>query len=445
MKIDRQVDRRERLGGWVAMALISLSVAGSFSCGGSSTSNSSILMPVVHGKTEALIRALEQGADPNQRIQGGCSVLVLAGTETTKVLLDHGADPNLVCNSGITPLHMAARRKNIDAAYYLLAAGADPNAKDKQGKTPGQIFAARAPQLVTEYDGFVAESDARLAASGNRKQELPETADPGPGSAMEAARAESVSEPDVSAWNAIRYDNDPQRIEAFAREYPDSVYYGSALERLVMLVKEREDYEPGSFESVRVVVKHPGALAYFTPDEHLWLVGPEGAKLRDIQDLLGQGVAAGVIAAKIRASREPYKELSMTDLGRLREAKVPDEVVQAMIEVTADVQAEVERKAEADELRAEMAQLREQVEAARRAAESAESAASASRSDTTSADGPQVVGGGEGKLQTKDGLLDVAESCAKRMVSLQACGQVPLAGRGVCKGIARKAFPCPGA
>lgn len=100
------------------------------------------------------------------------------------------------------------------------------------------------------------------------------------------------------------------------------------------------------------------------------------------------------------------------------------------------------------ELRDEIARLREQVEAAREASESAQRSAERTASDTPTgtlgAEQQGSAGSGE-MIETKDGLMDVAASCAKRLVSLKACDQVPPAARGVCKGIARNAFPCPGA
>ncbi|KAI4153398.1 MAG: hypothetical protein L6R39_001578 [Caloplaca ligustica] len=54
------------------------------------------------------------------------------GIEFIKLHLDHGAKLNLPCSEGITPLHLAVKRKDIGIVNALLDRGADVNAESER-------------------------------------------------------------------------------------------------------------------------------------------------------------------------------------------------------------------------------------------------------------------------------------------------------------------------
>ncbi len=88
---------------------------------------------------------LRLGAAPDDRDAGGHTPLYLlangsgAGAEVVSVLVRAGADANARCGSKrCTPLHMAARRGNVEVARALLDCGADPKIRDSQRVTPLQ-------------------------------------------------------------------------------------------------------------------------------------------------------------------------------------------------------------------------------------------------------------------------------------------------------------------
>jgi hypothetical protein len=71
------------------------------------------LMHAVHKRQTATARVLlDHGADPNARIGGGVTALIMSAaygdTETVRVLLEHGADPRVRASGGITALGNAA-------------------------------------------------------------------------------------------------------------------------------------------------------------------------------------------------------------------------------------------------------------------------------------------------------------------------------------------------
>jgi ankyrin repeat protein len=88
---------------------------------------------------------LKLGADPNTKDSGGHTPLYCLGNECTvegagkvvRALVQRGADVD--ADEGVkrcTPLHMAARRGNLEVAGALLDCGADIEARDSLGDTP---------------------------------------------------------------------------------------------------------------------------------------------------------------------------------------------------------------------------------------------------------------------------------------------------------------------
>lgn len=62
-----------------------------------------------------------------------------AQAATVECLIEGGADPNAVDNSGVTPLHRAARTRCAAAVRVLLDRGADAGRRNKNGSTPMQL------------------------------------------------------------------------------------------------------------------------------------------------------------------------------------------------------------------------------------------------------------------------------------------------------------------
>jgi len=52
------------------------------------------------------------------------------------VLLDHGAEIDAAGERGMTALHYAAMKGDVDAIRLLLGRGASPGIKDADGRTP---------------------------------------------------------------------------------------------------------------------------------------------------------------------------------------------------------------------------------------------------------------------------------------------------------------------
>ncbi len=107
------------------------------------------------GQLEAMKALLELGADPNRGDNYGSTALhhAVCGDyrkhwdtgapyhEAARVLVEHSANVNAAKERGVTPLHLAAARNDVQTAKLLLAHGADVNAKTTDGKATPLTFA----------------------------------------------------------------------------------------------------------------------------------------------------------------------------------------------------------------------------------------------------------------------------------------------------------------
>ncbi len=115
---------------------------------------------------------LQMGADPNAQNHSGQTPLYwvgngspgASGAAVVHVLVRHGAHVNAQEKlKHCTPLHMAARRGNVQVATALLDCGADLEALDKLGETPLH----RAVKCgKTEMVAFLLERGANAQAAG---------------------------------------------------------------------------------------------------------------------------------------------------------------------------------------------------------------------------------------------------------------------------------------
>lgn len=92
---------------------------------------------IEQGDGQSITHYLQNGADPNQKTEGGTPYLLLAkDAKALALLLQAGADANAKDAKGVTALMKAAEYGDLEKADTLLKKGADVNARTKDGVTP---------------------------------------------------------------------------------------------------------------------------------------------------------------------------------------------------------------------------------------------------------------------------------------------------------------------
>ncbi len=107
--------------------------------------SSPLYMAVKMNRDKVVTFLLEQGANPNELLGTG-STMLLQGLEAWRgdvavKMLDHGADPNLHAMSGLPPLFKAFEKSRTDAILKMIEKGVDVNTPYK-GVTPLQAAVA---------------------------------------------------------------------------------------------------------------------------------------------------------------------------------------------------------------------------------------------------------------------------------------------------------------
>lgn len=161
-----------------------------------STGTTPLFRAVQNNDMEVIETLLEKGANPNLNTMGYSAFLIAAGVSTggrggngggqvNRQLLDlmmaHMADPNAqVTDSklyshyvayqnpptfeGMSALHAAAQRGDVDTVKYLLDRGANPNLVDADGKKPIDLVGV--PRAGGGAGGAAAQAKGQPAAGG---------------------------------------------------------------------------------------------------------------------------------------------------------------------------------------------------------------------------------------------------------------------------------------
>jgi serine/threonine protein kinase len=117
--------------------LVFLTISSLLSIG--QASSGSVIQPVREGRTTAVKRLLDKGADANEVRFGNTTALMYAAqdghSEIVKLLIEAGAKVNSRDSDGDNALMYAAIRGRTEIAKILLANGADVNAKNNEAMT----------------------------------------------------------------------------------------------------------------------------------------------------------------------------------------------------------------------------------------------------------------------------------------------------------------------
>lgn len=209
---------------------------------------------------------------------------------------------------------------------------------------------------------------------------------------------------------------------AFIAKHREDKRIPDAVKAIVNASASANDDEKTAIEE-KLAATYPQGVAQLPAERRILLVGPKGLRVRDLAKLTKSNVAPTLVVARVKTSTEPYKNFDADELGALKQLGLADDVVAAMLEVTAKLEDKKKADEERQALRAELAALRKMIE---------EKQASGAKS------GGQTV-------QTKEGPMDVLASCAKRLAAMNICENIPFPGSTICKSTAESEFPCPNA
>ncbi len=225
-----------------------------------------------------------------------------------------------------------------------------------------------------------------------------------------------------TAYDSAIKANSLDALKAYLSEFPNGAHRKEVIERAVNLAKA-DPQKLVALASLASVA--PKALDLIPVSERVLLIGPEGLRVQDVLALLESGVVEGVVASKIKGAGKAYKDFAVDELAMLKQLEVPDTIVQAMLDATAAAKRKKETDDASAALRAEIDALKQLI-AAQAKAPAGGSGASSKPAQT---------------VQTKEGPMDMAASCAKRLAALKGCGALPM-GASICQTAAKSSFPC---
>ncbi len=207
---------------------------------------------------------------------------------------------------------------------------------------------------------------------------------------------------------------------AFLEKHREDKRSPDIVKRLLRTANDAQGDEQAALDD-DIVKAYPAAIAAMPLERRLLMVGPAGLRVRDIKKMSDAKIANSIVLARIKAASAPYKSFDGDELTALKRMGISDDAVTAMIEVSTKLEEKQKADDERKALRAELDALRKLIE---------EKKASGQASSGKS-------------VQTKDGPMDVLESCAKRLAAMKLCDQLPFPGSTICSSSVESEFPCP--
>jgi hypothetical protein len=232
-----------------------------------------------------------------------------------------------------------------------------------------------------------------------------------------AVQVVAKAEADEAA--ALEAKGSPDACLDFIEKHPDDKRSAKVVSAVIRLSQKASGTERAAIEE-RLVALRPATLSELPPERRVLLAGPKGMRAPDVKKMVDAKIASSVIVARIKASREPYRNFDADELVILKEMSLGDDIVTAMIEVTTTLEdqrrADEERKA-----------IRTELDALKKLLDEKKASGATTSGET---------------VQTKEGPMDALASCAKRLGAMKLCEQRPVPASTVCQSTAESSFPC---
>lgn len=341
----------------------------------------------VMGRKDIVELLLEKGADINGvgRYSGAALHGAAQGDrniEITKLLIARDAKIDMKDPQGRTPLFEAVSLQSVANVTLLIDKGADINKPGPYGYTPlmwaVNVNGARHPEIVRLLIAKGADTSIRnkiIEQGGKNALEI----------AQENGNAEVINALTTAQQNIVA----AQQKHELTTE-------------LKTLIAKKD------MQGLRTYLDaHPEALPTIE-DAHLRLLftGPTALRITDIAQLVKNQKKDAIIIAKINSTSAPYKNFTDAEMTELNKMGISDDVVAAMITVTAEYDKEQKRLSEQQRSQ-QMQQVQQPVVVAAQ-----------SESNTPA-------------------------ECIKLIAALKACDQAGGFLAMGCKSISRSKFDCP--
>jgi len=191
----------------------------------------------------------------------------------------------------------------------------------------------------------------------------------------------------------------------FVKGNPDSFYRMETLRRLSEKAPAR-----GALAFHRDNIDIDPAYVAFLPDEYdIWFVGPADMHVFDVLQM-SKREKDSLVAARIRAARQPYKVFSEAEIEMMKEGGMPVDLIAAMMDATT--------------------------------MSGTPAAAPAPEAVTVSGTGvaPAAAAPEAGDPAAQNTAADIAAQCAKRYAAMKACDQIPSFGANICRSQVKKKY-----
>lgn len=245
-------------------------------------------------------------------------------------------------------------------------------------------------------------------------------------SAHRAALAQRV-DAERMAFTAAVQQGTTESFATYLNSYPQSFFRGEALRGLSMLAER--SHAPLEAHR-RHLALYPDYGRYLSGVDGLWFVGPVGMQVVDIGPALEKGTSPELLAAQIRAARQPYRIFSADDLGWLKEKGIPDSVVAAMLDATTAAGNTMAMATPAANVQAAVPPPAAPAPAGLFGAMLAPTGAAPQQQQP-----PATVG-----AAVTQAVGQVAAECAKKYASMKLCEQMPGFGASICKAQVNKKY-----
>lgn len=312
--------------------------------------NTPLILAISYQKPEiAKMLILEKGADVNAATRSGIAPLHNAAsigqTEIAELLIEKGAKVNGVSSAGDTPLLWAAVRGHTKIASLLINKGANVNSQNSANDSPLSLAAAAGH---TEVANLLINKGANVNSQNsgggtplhnaaiNGKLEIVKLLVSHDANTTLQTNVKSPVGAGKTALDLARAKNFTEICNVLLAPSPQLVA------KLNALVEARD--VPGLKAYLDA---HPDALSSIKDESlRLLLTGPADLRITDIAQLVKNQRKDALIIARINSASAPYKSFSDSEITELNKMGISDDVVAAMITVTAEYNKEQKRIAE---------------------------------------------------------------------------------------------------